>query len=103
MIAAPAEGEIPARPLVWIDEYAAAKEATEYLLHLGLGLFATCRSRVAGAGPAACWDSAPRSRRQAHHYRGPCSTAGLRNGATKPARSWLCIRRPTGYGRVMRQ
>lgn len=35
MIPAPTEGEHPARPSVWIDEYAAAKEATDYLLGLG--------------------------------------------------------------------
>jgi DNA-binding LacI/PurR family transcriptional regulator len=35
MIAAPAEGEIPITPSVWIDEYSAAKDATNYLLRLG--------------------------------------------------------------------
>lgn len=35
MIPAPAEGEVPTRPSVWIDEYAAAREATAYLLALG--------------------------------------------------------------------
>jgi DNA-binding LacI/PurR family transcriptional regulator len=35
MMPAPAEDEVPSRPVVWIDEYAAAKEATEYLLSLG--------------------------------------------------------------------
>jgi DNA-binding LacI/PurR family transcriptional regulator len=35
MMPAPAEDEIPSRPAVWIDEYKAAKEATEYLLSLG--------------------------------------------------------------------
>ena len=35
MIPAPTEGEVPARPSVWIDEYSAAREATQYLLALG--------------------------------------------------------------------
>jgi DNA-binding LacI/PurR family transcriptional regulator len=35
MIPAPTAGEAPAGPSVWIDEYAAAKEATQYLLSLG--------------------------------------------------------------------
>lgn len=35
MISAPTQGETPRRPSVWIDEYAAAKKATEYLLGLG--------------------------------------------------------------------
>jgi DNA-binding LacI/PurR family transcriptional regulator len=35
MMPAPAKGEVPSKPAVWIDEYAAAKEATEYLLSLG--------------------------------------------------------------------
>ena len=32
---APADDEVPSRPAVWIDEYTAAKEATQYLLSLG--------------------------------------------------------------------
>lgn len=35
MIPAPPEHEVPKRPSVWIDESAAAKEATQYLLSLG--------------------------------------------------------------------
>jgi DNA-binding LacI/PurR family transcriptional regulator len=35
MIPPPVDDESPPRPAVWIDEYAAAKEATEYLLSLG--------------------------------------------------------------------
>ncbi len=35
MIPRPVEGEVPLRPSVWIDEFAAAKEATSYLLGLG--------------------------------------------------------------------
>jgi DNA-binding LacI/PurR family transcriptional regulator len=35
MIPAPLEHEVPKRPSVWIDESAAAKEATQYLLSLG--------------------------------------------------------------------
>jgi DNA-binding LacI/PurR family transcriptional regulator len=35
MIQAPAAGTVPIRPSAWIDEFAAAKEATEYLLALG--------------------------------------------------------------------
>ena len=35
MIPAPIDGEVQAKPAVWIDERAAAKEATRYLLSLG--------------------------------------------------------------------
>ncbi|HTV10925.1 MAG TPA: LacI family DNA-binding transcriptional regulator [Acidimicrobiales bacterium] len=35
MIPAPTEKEVPRRPSVWIDEYAAAMDATRYLLGLG--------------------------------------------------------------------
>jgi DNA-binding LacI/PurR family transcriptional regulator len=35
MVPSPAEDEKPSRPCVWIDEYSAAKEATQYLLALG--------------------------------------------------------------------
>jgi len=35
MIAAPDNKEVPRRPSVWIDEYAAAMDATSYLLGLG--------------------------------------------------------------------
>jgi DNA-binding LacI/PurR family transcriptional regulator len=35
MIQAPSSSTVPGRPSVWIDEFAAAKEATEYLLGLG--------------------------------------------------------------------
>ncbi len=35
MVPAPTEGEYPSRPSVWIDEYAAARDATNYLLRLG--------------------------------------------------------------------
>ena len=35
MVQAPTDREIPSRSSVWIDEYAAAKEATLYLLRLG--------------------------------------------------------------------
>jgi DNA-binding LacI/PurR family transcriptional regulator len=35
MVPAPDEDEMPLRPCVWIDEYSAAKEATQYLLALG--------------------------------------------------------------------
>ena len=35
MIQAPSGATVPIRPSVWIDEFAAAKEATEYLLTLG--------------------------------------------------------------------
>jgi DNA-binding LacI/PurR family transcriptional regulator len=35
LMAAPARSEVPTRPSVWIDEYRAAKDATDYLLALG--------------------------------------------------------------------
>ncbi|MBV9804653.1 MAG: LacI family DNA-binding transcriptional regulator [Solirubrobacterales bacterium] len=35
MIQAPPPGVVPRQPAVWIDEFAAAKQATEYLLGLG--------------------------------------------------------------------
>lgn len=35
LIPAPVDGKAPSRPSVWIDEYSAAKEATEYLLRIG--------------------------------------------------------------------
>src|ERR1039458_1535278 len=35
MIQAPTAGTVPKRPSVWIDEFSAAKEATEYLLAFG--------------------------------------------------------------------
>ncbi|HYA44259.1 MAG TPA: LacI family DNA-binding transcriptional regulator [Acidimicrobiales bacterium] len=35
MIPAPSEEEVPSTPSVWLDEFAAAKEATRYLLSLG--------------------------------------------------------------------
>ncbi len=35
MIAAPPTGEVPVKPSVWIDEFSAAQEATQYLLALG--------------------------------------------------------------------
>jgi DNA-binding LacI/PurR family transcriptional regulator len=35
IIAAPSGNELPRRPSVWIDEFAAAKDATRYLLKLG--------------------------------------------------------------------
>ncbi|MGH9105612.1 MAG: LacI family DNA-binding transcriptional regulator [Acidimicrobiales bacterium] len=35
LIPAPVDGEVPSRPSVWIDEYSAAKQATEYLLRRG--------------------------------------------------------------------
>ncbi len=35
LMPAPADDEVPSRPAVWIDEYTAAKEATQYLLSLG--------------------------------------------------------------------
>lgn len=35
MIPAPVDGKAPSRPSVWIDEYSAAKQATDYLLAAG--------------------------------------------------------------------
>ena len=35
MMPAPGDDDVPSRPAVWIDEYNAAKEATQYLLSLG--------------------------------------------------------------------
>ncbi len=67
MIQAPTEGAEPTRPSVWIDEFAAAKEATEYLLALG--------HPTVHHLPIPSW---PRTTRRMEGWRAALAEAGVR-------------------------